>query len=101
MFAQQQVDAGEVHVGEKKTIKFPYTRDDVYYIDSIQGCGCSSVTLDAVNKCVVMEYLPSGVPHHLQKQGYYTPTKAYNIGFTFKDGTSTKYTLSFTVKVLR
>lgn len=100
MFQQQHIDAGEVKLGNKAVIKFPY-QDDVSYINSIEGCGCSSVSLNTTEHCVQMEYLPESIPHHLAHQGYYTPTKAYKVGLVLPDGTITKYNLSFTIKVLR
>ena len=101
MFKETSIDAGEVRVGQTKVIKFEYNDDSVGHINILQGCGCSSITLNRRDKTIEMTFTPSGIPKHLAHQSYYEAVKPYDIAITFKDGRIVSYNLSFKVKITR
>ena len=101
MYISNYIDAGTVKIGSKLSISFPFTDLQGYSLSVVRGCGCSSVTLNIPNNSVDMVYQPSKIPPHLQQQGYYYPSKAYDIILLSPSGEEEYYTLTFKAKVVK
>jgi len=82
------------NVGDKLKVRF-HALQEIQIKALSSSCGCSIPQYDEATKELVVQYVPTKVPKHLKKAGFYNTTKTITV--THKDGTVDK--LTFSVKV--
>lgn len=66
MFPTTEIDLGIIHVGEEKTISFPYSNQIATITRVESSCECASVSNYTGSRKIEAKFKPKDIPQHLK-----------------------------------
>lgn len=100
MFLTDKINLGEVKVGSKNSLEFPYS--DIDYISRVTSpCVCTNVSNHVKDKMIKGSYVPAPIPIHLKVEGMTKHPRDYTITVEYvKDGHTITQQLKFTAIII-